>query len=80
MLRLRLGPLPRIKRSGLTLDCDREGRAALPLPRAAAISTSLRVRRAASKLDQRGVPVDQVRLHGQKARESATLEAARSST
>ena len=39
----RLGPLHRIKRGALGRDCGREGSGALPLPRAAAISTRLRV-------------------------------------
>ena len=39
-----LGPLPRIKRSALGLGCGSEGRLAVPLPRAAVISTRLRVR------------------------------------
>ena len=39
----RLGPLPRIKRGALGRGCGREGRGALPLPRAAVISTRLRI-------------------------------------
>ena len=39
----RLGPLPRIKRGALGRGCGREGRGALPLPRAVVISTRLRV-------------------------------------
>ena len=39
----RLGALPRIKRGALGRDCGREGSGALPLPRAAAASTGLRV-------------------------------------
>ena len=37
-----LGPLPRIKRGSLGRGCGREGSRALPLPRAAVISTRLR--------------------------------------
>jgi hypothetical protein len=40
-----LGPLPRTRGSALALCCGREGRGALPLPKAAAVSTRLRVRR-----------------------------------
>ena len=39
----RLGALPRIKRGALGRGCGREGSVVLPLPRAAAISTRLRV-------------------------------------
>ena len=39
-----LGPLPRIKRGSLGRGWGREGSGALPLPRAAVISTGLRVR------------------------------------
>ena len=38
-----LGPLPRRRGSALAHDCGRSGRGALPLPRAAVISTRLRV-------------------------------------
>ena len=40
----RLGALPRMKWAALGRGCDREGSGALPLPRAAAVSTGLRVR------------------------------------
>ena len=40
----RLGPLPRVRRGALGRGCGREGSGALPLPRAAVISTRLRVR------------------------------------
>ena len=36
-----LGPLPRRKGSALALGCDRGGSGALPLPRAAVISTGV---------------------------------------
>ena len=39
----RLGPLPRIKWATLGRGCGREGSEALPLPRAAAVSTRSRV-------------------------------------
>ena len=39
----RLGPLPRIKRRAQGRGCGREGSGALPLARAAAVSTGLRV-------------------------------------
>ena len=39
----RLGALPKAKRGVLARDCGRGGRGALPLPRAAAVSTGLRV-------------------------------------
>jgi len=39
-----LRPLPRIRRGTLGRGCGREGSGALPLPRAAAVSTGLRVR------------------------------------
>ena len=39
----RLGPLPRRRGSALAHGCGRSGRGALPLPRAAVISTRLRV-------------------------------------
>ena len=39
-----LGPLPRTRGSALALGCGRGGRVVLPLPRAAAVSTGLRVR------------------------------------
>ena len=39
----RLGVLPRIKRGAQGRGCGREGSGALPLPRAAAVSTGLRV-------------------------------------
>ena len=39
-----LGPLPRTRGSTLAHGCGREGSGALPLPRAAAVSTGLRVR------------------------------------
>ena len=39
----RLGALPRIKRGALGRGCARKGSGALPLPRAAAVSTGLRV-------------------------------------
>ena len=42
----RLGPLPRMKWAALGHGCGREGSGALPLPRAAAVSTGLRVRAA----------------------------------
>ena len=38
----RLGALPRIRRGALGRGCGREGSGALPLPRAAAVSTGLR--------------------------------------
>ena len=38
----RLGPLPRMKWAALGRGCGREGRGALPLPRAAAVSTRVR--------------------------------------
>ena len=41
----RLGALPRIKRGALGRGCGREGSVVLPLPRAAAVSTGLRVLR-----------------------------------
>ena len=37
-------PRRRGRRSALALDCGRDGRRALPLPRAAAVSTRVRVR------------------------------------
>ena len=40
-----LGPLPRMRGSALAHGCGRGGRVVLPLPRAAAVSTGLRVRR-----------------------------------
>ena len=40
----RLGALPRIKRGAQGRGCGREGSGALPLARAAAVSTGLRVR------------------------------------
>ena len=40
----RLGPLPRIKRAALAHGCGRGGRVVLPLARAAAVSTGLRLR------------------------------------
>ena len=40
----RLGPLTRIRWAALGRGCGREGRGALQLPRAAVISTGLRVR------------------------------------
>jgi len=40
-----LGPLPRRRASALARGCGRGGRAVLPLPSAAAVSTGLRVRR-----------------------------------
>ena len=40
----RLGPLPRRRGSALARGCGRGGRGALPLARAAAVSTGLRVR------------------------------------
>ena len=39
----RLGALPRNRRGALGRGCGRSGRGALPLPRAAAVSTGLRV-------------------------------------
>ena len=39
----RLGPLPRMRWAALGRGCGREGSGALPLPRAAAISTRVRV-------------------------------------
>jgi len=39
----RLGALPRIKRRAQGRGCGREGSGALPLARAAAVSTGLRV-------------------------------------
>ena len=39
-----VGPLPRMRGSALAHGCDRDGRAVLPLPRAAAVSAGLRVR------------------------------------
>ena len=38
-----LGPLPRRRGSALAHGCDRGGRVVLPLARAAAVSTGLRV-------------------------------------
>ena len=38
-----LGPLPRKRGSTLAQGCDRGGRVALPLTKAAAVSTGLRV-------------------------------------
>ena len=38
-----LGPLPRRRGSALAQGCDRSGRVVLPLARAAAVSTGLRV-------------------------------------
>ena len=49
----RLGPLPRIRRGVQGRGCGREGSGALPLPRAAAVSTGLRVRPPA----ERALPV-----------------------
>ena len=43
-----LGPLPRRRESALAHGCGREGSGALPLARAAVISTGLRVPRAFS--------------------------------
>ena len=40
-----LAALPRTRGSALAHGCGREGSVALPLPRAAAVSTGLRVRR-----------------------------------
>ena len=48
----RLRPLPRRKGSALAHGCGRGGRGVLPLARAAAVSTGLRVRRAAQRLEQ----------------------------
>ena len=39
----RLGPLPRMRWATLGRGCGREGSGALPLPRAAAISSRVRV-------------------------------------
>ena len=39
-----VGPLPGMRGSALAHDCDRDGRVVLPLARAAALSTGLRVR------------------------------------
>ena len=39
-----LGPLPRRRGGALALGCGRGGRVVLPLARAAAVSTGLRVR------------------------------------
>ena len=39
-----LGPLPRRRESALARGCGRGGRVVLPLARAAAVSTGLRVR------------------------------------
>ena len=44
-----LGPLPRWRGSALALGCDREGSGALPLPRAAAVSTGLKERKRAGR-------------------------------
>ena len=38
----RLGPLPRMEWAALGRGCGREGSGALPLPRAAAVSTRVR--------------------------------------
>ena len=46
-----LGPLPRRRGSALAHGCGRSGRGALPLPRAAVISTRLRVRVALARRD-----------------------------
>ena len=46
----RLGPLPRRRGSALARGCGRGGRGALPLARAAAVSTRLRVRSAADDM------------------------------
>ena len=40
----RLGPLPRMKWAALGRGCGRKGSGALPLPRAAAVWTGLRIR------------------------------------
>ena len=45
-----LGPLPRIRRGALGRGCGREGSGALPLPRAAAVSTGSRVRLRSEKV------------------------------
>ena len=50
----RLGALSRIKRGALGRGCGREGRGALPLPRAAAVSTGLSVRPSLVEVRQLG--------------------------
>ena len=44
-----LGPLPRVKWAALAHGCGRGGRVVLPLPRAAAVSTGLGVRRSRAR-------------------------------
>ena len=48
-----LGPLPRRRGSALAHGCGRSGRVVLPLPRAAAVSTGLRVREGLLRADVR---------------------------
>ena len=47
-----LGALPRIRRGALGRVCGREGGRALPLPRAAAVWTGLRVRQLERDVDE----------------------------
>ena len=44
------GPLPRKRGSALAQGCDRGGRVVLPLARAAAVSTGLRIRGSTDEL------------------------------
>ena len=59
-----LGPLPRGRGSALAHGCGRGGRVVLPLPRAAAISTGLRVRGAfhgeRAQVLAEGLPVEEL--------------------
>ena len=56
----RLGALLRIKRGAQGRGCGREGSGALPLARAAAVSTGLRVLDAAGRMVAPGVQTDAI--------------------
>ena len=57
-----LGPLPRRRGSALAHGCGRSGRAVLPLVRAAAVSTGLRVQLRQAEVGERAI--DKLRLRG----------------
>ena len=63
-----LGPLPRRRGSALAHGCDRGGRVVLPVARAAAVSTGVRVREVSARPAQGLVPAQVVHAEASRGR------------